>query len=149
MVHEAPEPSIQPAQAEPTSGKLFKDISDYEASADFNPSKRVLSPAERLQLVTDLRSLEERARAATVRHMIDAQDAIERMRENGMARAVDSRGAKPSHGALVTDVRTTRDGTTVVELYEHDFPEASRYRAELDSIREQGLAVVRDYFRHQ
>lgn len=151
---EAADPSAQSSggtatQPEAVVGRFFQDVSYYERSTEFNPAHKVLTPQERRDLEARLNALEGLVYRAEGRAMTDAQTAISFLRQAGRVRPVSSGNVGVAPGAVVTDVRTDQNGTTAVDLYPQDLPAAAQLAAEINAIRDEGLALVRDFFQPQ
>jgi hypothetical protein len=136
-------------QPEAVVGRFFQDVSYYEGSNEFNPARKVLTPQERRDLQARLNALEGRVYRAEGRAMTDVQTAISFLRQTGRVRSASSGNVGVAPGAVVTDVRTDQNGTTAVDLYPQDLPAAAQLEAEINAVRDEGLALVRDFFQPQ
>ena len=145
---EPAKPSARAAPRSPRGGKLFDDLSAYEESEEFNPKGRKLTKEERQELQSQLEKLEMRRSMAEMALTQDAMRVIDELHKSGAGVRPVAPGEKvtgPS-GALFTDLRTTQEGTFTVSVFEQDLPSYSQYRTEVDTLREQGLSLMSDFF---
>lgn len=151
----SPEPERQGGEGnstltEATPRGAFHEVSFYEASTEFNPARRVLTKDERQWLETQLDSLAQQVALAEARAMSEAQTAITRLREAGKTRpVVAGDDVKLGFGAVCTGVSVDQNGTTAVDVYPQDAPNAVLLQEEANALRNEGLALVRSFFQHQ
>jgi hypothetical protein len=126
--------------------RFFEDASTYEQSSEYNPHGKRLTREERKALNLELSRLHSRAMLAETQLSMDVVKAIEALRSAGKLRPADSHAVTVASGALATDVRVTRDGVTAVDVYPQDVPNSAQLQAEIEALRQQGLARVKDYF---